>query len=327
MNEQNTRQVWVRTIRIEAEQIRSFELCPLAGEQLPVTTAGAHIDVHLPNGLVRQYSLLIPGASKAYQIAVNRDPASRGGSDYLHEAVQVGDVLTISLPRNNFPLFEEAAHTVLIAGGIGITPVYSMVQRLNQLGRPWTLYYCARTEERAALLEQLQILSAGAGSGKLHSVFDQVPGNQMLDLAGVIQEHEIAHERSAHFYCCGPGGLLRGFEQATATLPAERAHVEYFSAPVLAADASDTAFSVTLARSGKTIQIPADRSILEVLLENDISVLNSCREGVCGSCETVVLAGEPDHRDAVLSASERASNRTMMLCVSRCKGASLTLDL
>jgi len=327
MKEQQTRQVWVRAIRIEAEQIRSFELCPVAGEQLPVATAGAHIDVHLPNGLVRQYSLLNPGEAKAYMIGVNRDPASRGGSSYLHEAVRPGDVLTISVPRNNFPLHEEAAHSVLIAGGIGITPIFSMAQRLNQLGRPWTLYYCTRTEERAAFLDDLKVLAAAAQDGKLHAIFDQVPGNQMLDLAEVVQRSETEHGAAAHFYCCGPGMLLQGFEQATAALPAARVHVEYFSAPVVTTAEAGKTFSVTLARSGQTFEIPAGQSILDVLLANGVSVLSSCREGVCGSCETVVLAGEPEHRDAVLSPAERAGNRTMMLCVSRCKGASLTLDL
>lgn len=327
MNEDGTRQVLVRGIRIEAEQIRSFELCPVTGASLPAATAGAHIDVHLPNGLVRQYSLLNPGASDSYLIGVNRDPASRGGSSYLHEAVKVGDVLSISLPRNNFPLREGVAHSVLIAGGIGITPIFSMVQRLNQLGRPWTLYYCTRTEARAAFLHELKVLAAAAQGGHLHAIFDQVPGNQMLNLAELVQRSEAEHAAGAHFYCCGPGMLLQGFEQATAAIPAERVHVEYFGAPVMAAGALAKTFSVTLARSGQTFQIPADKSILEVLLSNGVSVLSSCREGVCGSCETAVLAGEPEHRDAVLSAAERAGNRTMMLCVSRCKGASLTLDL
>ncbi|ABR89977.1 oxidoreductase/oxygenase, vanB family [Janthinobacterium sp. Marseille] len=327
MNEQETRQVWVRAIRIEAEQIRSFELCPLAGERLPAAAAGAHIDVHLPNGLVRQYSLLHPGESKAYMIGVNRDPVSRGGSSYLHEAVKPGDVLTISVPRNNFPLHEEAAHSVLIAGGIGITPIFSMVQRLNQIGRAWTLYYCTRTEERAAFLDELKTLAATTETGNLHTVFDQVPGNQMLNLAELVQHSEAEHAGAAHFYCCGPGMLLQGFQQATATVAAERVHVEYFSAPAVASNVAAKTFSVTLARSGQTFQIPADQSILEVLLSKGVSVLSSCREGVCGSCETAVLAGEPEHRDAVLSAAERADNRTMMLCVSRCKGTSLTLDL
>lgn len=327
MDERVTRQVKVRAIRLEAEQIRSFELCPLAGEQLPIVTAGAHIDVHLPNGLVRQYSLLNPGEAKAYMIGVNNDPASRGGSNYLHEVVKLGDVLTISLPRNNFALYEEAAHSVLIAGGIGITPIFSMVQRLNQLGRPWTLYYCTRTEERAAFLDDLKVLAAAAQDGQLHAIFDQVPGNQMLNLDDVVQRSEAEHGAAAHFYCCGPGMLLRGFEQATAALPAERVHVEYFSAPAVASTEGAKTFSVTLARSGQTFEISSDQSILDVLLANGVSVLSSCREGVCGSCETTVLAGEPEHRDAVLSPAERAGNRTMMLCVSRCKGVSLTLDL
>jgi vanillate O-demethylase ferredoxin subunit len=297
--------------------------------QLPAVAAGAHIDVHLPNGLVRQYSLMDPGESQRYRIGVHRDPASRGGSECMHETLRVGDRLTIGIPRNNFPLAEDAAHSVLIAGGIGITPIIGMVRRLTALGRSWTLYYCTRTEKRAAFLEELKALAVAAPQGELHCVFDQEPGNAMLDLAAVVQRHESGQGGGAHFYCCGPAGLLRGFEQATAALPAERVHVEYFAAPANAdaAGAETKAFSVTLARSGKTIEIPADKSILDVLLEHGVSVLNSCREGVCGSCETNVLAGEPDHRDAVLGPGERAANRTMMLCVSRCKSASLTLDL
>lgn len=326
MSESKTIQVMVTAIRLEAEQIRSFELRLPEGGSLPAFTAGAHIDVHLPNGLVRQYSLLNQGQSHCYLIGVNRDPSSRGGSQYMHDMLRVGDLLTISAPRNNFPLAEDGGHSVLIAGGIGITPIFSMVSRLTQLKRPWTLYYCTRTERRAAFLDTLREMTSASGERTMQCVFDHMPGNAMLDLADVVERHEKEQAGNAHFYCCGPGMLLQSFESATANLPRERVHVEYFSAPAAPAQPA-TGFSVTLARSGKTFDVPHDRSILEVLLENEVPVLNSCREGVCGSCETRVLAGEPDHRDAVLSPAERSANQTMMLCVSRCKGQALTLDL
>ncbi|WP_454712092.1 PDR/VanB family oxidoreductase [Cupriavidus nantongensis] len=316
----------VRSIRIEADGIRSFELWPVTGT-LSESEAGAHVDVHLPGGLTRQYSLINPGESHRYIIAVNRDPSSRGGSRYLHEQVQVGDELLIGLPRNHFPLNEAAPHSVLIAGGIGVTPLLAMARRLSRLGRSWTFYYCARTRARAAFLEALAQLAGQAADGTLHCVFDGEPGQAALELAPVVGKHA-----GADFYCCGPSPLLDAFTEACTAIAPERVHVEFFGAARNAQDGSVAQqaarpFQVVLNSSGRTLDVPADRSLLDVLLEHGLPVFSSCREGICGSCETQVLAGEPDHHDRVLTPQERAAGRTMMVCVSRCKGESLVLAL
>ncbi len=281
---------------------------------------GAHIDLHLPNGLIRQYSLLAPASSGLLEVAVNLDPKSRGGSAYVHQGLKPGDQIGISLPRNHFPLTETAPHSVLIAGGIGITPIYAMAHRLAEIGAGWTLYHCARTPDRTPYMAELRALAAKSGATFVH-IHDGVAGVQPLDLAAVV----AGAPAGAHFYCCGPEPLMAGFATATSRLPPERVHVEYFSNS--AADAQGEAFELICSRSGRTLQIPADRSILEALEAEGLAPLCSCREGVCGTCETAVLAGEPDHRDLVLTPDERASNATMMICVSRAKSASLTLDI
>lgn len=318
--------VWVRAIRVEAEGIRSFELWPSVGE-LAEAEAGAHIDVHLPGGVIRQYSLTNPGESHRYIIGVNRDLKSRGGSRYLHEQIRVGDELAIGVPRNHFRLNETAQHSVLVAGGIGVTPLYAMARRLTELGRPWTFYYCARSHERAAFLPELSSLAASATQGILHPIFDGEPGQMPLDVRSVAQRY-----RDADLYCCGPTPLIDAFREACAGLPQERVHVEFFGSGS-ASTATDEAvpprkaFQIVLQQSRKTLDVPPEKSVLDVLLANGLPVFSSCREGVCGSCETRVLGGAPEHHDRVLSPEERASGTIMMVCVSRCKGEKLVLDL
>lgn len=320
--------VHVRGIRIEADGVRSFELWPDQGVQLPPADAGSHIDVHLAGGLVRQYSITNPGEAQRYVIGVNRDAKSRGGSKHLHDTVRVGDRLKISAPRNHFRLDEQAAQTVLVAGGIGITPLYAMAQRLLALDSAFTLYYCARSRDRAAFLDALAGRMSGSPKAALVPVFDDEAGVASLGLSAVVARHP-----EADFYCCGPEPLMQAFVKACDALPAERVHVEYFAgaAPVppdaasTAADAST--FVVRLARSQREVAVPPGVSILDALAGAGITVFNSCRQGVCGSCETAVLEGTPDHRDRVLSPSEREANNTMMVCVSRCRGESLVLDL
>lgn len=300
--------------------VKLFELVHVDGIALAPFEAGAHIEVQLPNHLMRSYSLLnAPGEQHRYQIAVHNSPASTGGSRYMHESLKEGDVLLASLPRNNFLLNETAGYSCLIAGGIGITPLLSMAHRLNALGRRWELHYCARTAAHAAFVDELRMLAATSGNAA-HFYFDQEPGGQPLDL--------IALERSVsgntHLYCCGPRGMLDAFEQATAHCR-ERAHVEYFTAKSEAA--LDGGFIIELARSGKTLHVPAGSSILDVVFEAGVSVASSCREGICGSCETKILAGEADHRDALLSDAERSANKSMMICCSGAKSSRLVLDL
>jgi len=313
--------VRVRNIRYEALDVLSFGLAPLEG-LLPAWTPGSHIDVHLPNGMVRSYSLSnrVPDQAE-YRITVQRDPATRGGSKAMHDDLRAGQVLEISTPRNNFPLCERAAHTVFIAGGIGATPFLPMAQRLNELGRPWTLYYCVRTPAQAAHLEEFQAL-ATAGVGALATNFDGLPGGQMLDL-GVLMREQGA---DAHVYCCGPEGMLNAFRRvAGAIFPAEQVHFEYFSAHVDAAAAGG--YVVTLAKSGKEVRVNEGETLLKALQAAGIEVTYSCEEGVCGACETRVLSGTPDHRDMILSDRERAEGKTMMICCSGSKSDRLVLDL
>lgn len=320
-----TFQVRLRAISWEAEHILGFELVALPpANRLPAFTAGAHIDLHLstPSGaLVRSYSLLNdPRDTQRYRIAVNRDPKSRGGSRHMHEGLRVGDVLTISEPRNNFELDESAPFNVFIAGGIGITPLLGMIARSQALGTPWRLHYAARTRLHAGFLDTLASYQAQAGAEVLLN-FDQEPGGQMLDLARVV----AALPEAAHVYCCGPLPMLAAYEEATAGLSAERVHREYFAAKEAAATGGG--FTVELARSRKTLTVPEGKTILDCLIENQLEPLFSCREGVCGTCEVRVLQGTPDHRDLVLNEAERAACDRMMVCCSGAKSATLVLDL
>ncbi len=309
-------------MRYEATSVIGLELVPLPPlNELPAFDAGAHIDLLLPGGLTRQYSLLNdPAERQRYQIAVNKDAHSRGGSRCVHERVRVGDVLTISAPRNHFPLDESAVLQVFIAGGIGITPIMSMIARCRTLGLPWRLYYAARTREYAAFVDTLEAWAKGP-EAQVQFNFDQAPGGKMLDLAAVL----ASVPADAHVYCCGPLPLLAAFEAATAHRPAGQVHREYFAASEAAATAGG--FSVELARSGRSVQVQAGESILDCLMAIGVEPPHSCREGICGTCEVRVLEGVPDHRDMVLSAAEKARNDRLMICCSGAKSPRLVLDL
>jgi tetrachlorobenzoquinone reductase len=313
--------VKVRAVAWEAQGILSYELRPFSGRELPPFTAGAHIDLLLPSGLVRSYSLVNPQEERhRYVIAVNRDASSRGGSRFIHDSVRPGDTLTVTAPRNNFPLIEDAGHSVLIAGGIGITPLWCMIQRLEALGRSWQLYYCTRTRQSAAFLEPLQALGPKVDVN-LHFNFDQEPGGRMLDVAGVV----AAAPADAHLYCCGPLSMLEAFEQACADRPGSHVHTEYFSAKE--APAVEGGFTVVLQRSGLTLAVPPGKTILDTLMDQGLDLPYSCLEGVCGTCEVRVLEGIPDHRDLVLSKEEKAANRSIMICCSGARTDRLVLDL
>lgn len=314
-----TLEVRVKSVTFEAERINSYELRPIAGVPLPAFNAGAHIDVHLPHGATRSYSLTNPGETHRYVIGVALDASSAGGSRYMHESVRAGDRLTISPPANNFALAEEAERSIFIAGGIGITPIYCMVQRLSALGRSWQLHYCARTRELAAFLEPLEALRGDGRSVEFN--FDCEPGGKMLDVGAIV----AAAPPAAHLYCCGPAGMLEAFERAAQERPQERVHVEYFSAKEAPARAGG--YTVVLAKSSRTVFIEEGKTILETLLESGMDPAHSCMEGVCGTCETSVLEGTPDHRDMVLNDAEKASNKTMMICCSGAKTPRLVLDL
>ena len=309
--------VRVQAMRFEAQSIVSVELVSPQAAELPAFTAGAHIDPHLGNGVVRSYSLLNAVAERhRYVVGVLNDRNSRGGSRYVHEQLRVGSTLSISLPRNNFALDESAAHSVLIAGGIGITPISCMLQALRGQGKSAELLYCARSRTEAAFTDTLLALP------QVHSHFDAEQGTPP-DLRAFL----AAKSKDAHFYCCGPTPMLQAFETICEELGLAHVHIERFSAGASAAAVQGDAYVAELARSKKSITVPAGKSLLDALLDAGLDVEHSCREGVCGACETKVLEGEPEHRDGVLSKSEKASNKTMMVCVSGCKGRRLVLDL
>ena len=321
--------VRVHDRRAVADGVIAIELRATDGYELSRFTAGSHIDVELTvrdghgHFIVRQYSLCNdPAEHHRYVIAVGRDANTRGGSAYLHDQLKVGDIVHISTPRNHFQLYEPAPHSVLVAGGIGITPLLAMARRLSALGRTWTLYLCARTPERAAFLDELKSLP-----GTVIPVFDGVPGGAPIDLERVISDAPA----DAHLYCCGPTTLMEAFEQAAARREPHTVHVEWFK-PRPASAATDVAaasgsFELKLAHSGVTLAVPPEKSILDVLIEAGVAVQYSCCDGVCGTCETRVLEGIPDHRDSVLLGEDANATDRIMVCVSRCAGNSLTLDL
>jgi tetrachlorobenzoquinone reductase len=303
-------------ITYAAEQVHIYEFRPVSGASVPPFTAGAHVDLHLPNGLVRQYSIAnAQGERHRYVLGVKRDAAGRGGSRFLHDDLRVGTVVKVGGPRNNFPLVEAAAHSVLIAGGIGVTPIVSMVARLRSLARPWELHYAVRRRGEAAFLDELL---AGDGHVRLH--VDEEQGS-MIDVAAIVR----AAPEEAHLYCCGPTPMLEAFAAAAASRPAERVHFEYFSSAF--APAVESGFIVELARSKVRVEVPPGQTILEALRARGLEVQSSCEQGICGSCETRVLAGEPDHRDMLLSDEEKATNQVMMICCSGSRSAILVLDL
>jgi vanillate O-demethylase ferredoxin subunit len=313
--------VRVHSITYEAQGINAYEFRDPDGGELPAFAAGAHIDLHMANGLVRSYSLCNPQSDRhRYVVGIQKDRASRGGSTWVHNRLMVGDFIQVSHPRNNFPLAEDAGSTLLIAGGIGITPIWCMVQRLVALGRPFELRYCARTRQEAAFRAALEALTANPAA-KIDFNWDGEPGGKLLDIAAVVSRTAPG----THLYCCGPLPMLAAFEAATASLPRDKIHVEYFTAKE--APSAEGGFTVVLAKAGRSFQVQPGKTILETLLDAGLNLPSSCLEGVCGTCETKVLEGEPDHRDVVLTESERKANKTMMICCSGCKGDRLVLDI
>ncbi|MDH3240421.1 MAG: PDR/VanB family oxidoreductase [Alphaproteobacteria bacterium] len=320
--------VLVHSVTSAAEGIRAFELHAADGRDLPAFTAGSHIDLHLPNGLVRNYSLVnSPAERHRYVIAVSLDANSTGGSKYLHENDLQGAVLKISTPRNNFPLIEDGAPKILIAGGIGITPLYAMIQRMEEIGDLWMLFYGARSRACAAFREELEALDAKQ-PGRVNFNFDDEAG-QMLDVTSIAVRAPLA----AHLYCCGPSPMLDAFNMVTANRMPDMVHVEYFTAPTTAsenaADAADLpeTFTVEIAGTGQSFEVKRGQSILGVLMENGVYAASSCQEGCCGTCVVQVLEGIPDHKDFVLSDRERATNQMMTICVSGSKSKKLLIDL
>lgn len=316
-------QISVKVLRKkqEAAGIASFELVRPDGSALPAFSAGSHIDVQVPGGLSRQYSLCNDAAEQhRYRIAVLRDPASRGGSNGMHDAVKEGDTLLISEPRNHFPLV-HARETLLFAGGIGVTPLLCMAQRLATTGQPFTLHYCTRSADRTAFRDEI---AASGYADRVQFHYDDGDAAQKLDLARALG----APRAGTHIYVCGPTGFI-DFVVNTAKgmgWTPEQIHLEYFGAAPQDT-AGDQAFQVRIASSGKTYEVPANETVVQALAKHGVEILVSCEQGVCGTCITRVLEGECDHRDMYFTDDEKAKNDQFTPCCSRAKSKVLVLDL
>jgi len=312
----------VHCLRYEAKAVISIELRPAHGGVIfPAHRPGAHIDVHLGNGLVRSYSLLNrAGEAGRYVIGVLKDARSRGGSAFVHERLRAGEVLRISAPRSHFALNEAADLSVFVAGGIGITPILCMLERLRALGRHAELIYCARSRADAAFADTLKGLCSP--TLRVHWHFDDEAGGPPE-----LRARLAGYPGHAHFYACGPGPMLDAFLAACQDLGHANAHIERFAAaPVLSGAPEADGFTVELRRSARRIEVRPDCSVLDAMIDAGLSPEHSCREGLCGACETRVLEGAVDHRDSILTESERAANKSMMVCVSRARSPHLVLD-
>jgi ferredoxin-NADP reductase len=287
------------------------------GAELPAWTPGAHIDFVLDDDLIRQYSLCSsPSTPDVWRVGVLRAPDSRGGSERVHDILAPGSIVRVRGPRNHFPLVTSPRY-LFIAGGIGITPVLPMIAEADAAGADWRLFYGGRERASMAFLEEL---------AQYVDRVIVVPQDEqgMLDLESVLG----TPQRDTLVYCCGPEGLLAAVEKFCEKWPPGSLHLERFSAKPQEPSADvDSEFELVLQRSGLTLEVPPDKSVLTVIREAGVSVLASCLEGVCGTCETEVIEGDVDHRDSVLNDEERASNEYMMVCVSRCRSPQLVLDL
>jgi vanillate monooxygenase ferredoxin subunit len=313
--------VEVKARHDEARDIATFELADPHGRPLPAFSAGAHIDVRLRDGLIRQYSLCNhPEERDRYLIGVLRDPASRGGSVAMHEEIKVGDLIQVSAPKNHFPL-KPAGHTLLLAGGIGITPILCMAERLAHTDAEFELHYCTRSPERTAFRQRI---AASGFAERVHFHFDDGEPAQQLDLAALV----ATPDPEARVYVCGPTGFIEAVLSAckAAGWPSDRLHTEYFAGAVTDTT-DDGSFEVKIASSGASFTVPADKTVHQVLSENGIEIMVSCEQGVCGTCLTRVLEGEPDHRDLYLDDDEHAANDQFTPCCSRAKSKVLVLDL
>lgn len=313
--------VRVASIRKEAEGIASFELVREDGQPLPAFEAGAHLDVVLPGLPVRQYSLCnAPAETHLYQIAVLKDPASRGGSRHLHEKVSKGDSLTVSEPKNHFALVPTSGRTLLLAGGIGVTPLLAMAESLSASGAEYQLHYCARDRARLAFADRL---AEDRFLGHVHLHLDDGPEDQKLVLDPLL----AGRGAQDHLYVCGPTGFIAWVKEAAeaAGWPDDAVHSEHFSGTVEMRD-SDADFEIEVQETGQIVSVAKGQTALNALLDAGIDVPNSCTEGVCGMCMTRVVEGTPDHRDQFLTTAERAANDAFMPCCSRAKTPRLVIS-
>jgi ferredoxin-NADP reductase len=311
--------VRVESISRQTPEILAFELAHPWGRPLPAYEAGAHIDVHMPGGFSRQYSLArAPSGNASYVIGVKREVSSRGGSASMHERVREGDLLTISTPRNTFPLRQEAWHHMFLAGGIGLTPLLAMAQVLAARGENFTLCVFARSEEHLAFADALR---APALAAHLRLHLDQGDASQRIDLRALLAERAP----NAHLYVCGPRGFMQAVRDAAAHWPEEALHTEYFSVPTDANSATGLPFMLKLARRGITVPVAADQTAVDALHEIGIDIPVSCHQGLCGTCVVEGDGETAEHHDYCLTGSERKTR--VALCCSRAKGQVLVLQL
>jgi len=322
--EAGTLDVRIKQIRYEGKGINSYELISPTGQPLPPFDAGAHIDIHLKNGIVRQYSLCNSSAERdRYVIAVLKDENGRGGSRAVHEGLGAGDVVTISKPRNHFALARGAKKVILIAGGIGVTPLKAMTHELEDRGVDFEMHYCARSPEAAAFGLELDGLRR---AGKLRYHFDDGDARNPLDIEKLL-EHPTS---GTHVYYCGPAGFMAACADAASHWPKGTVHFEHFKAPgqpKRAPDSTDHAdgCEVTIASTGQVIQLKPDQNLADALNEAGVAVATSCCAGLCATCKVRYLEGEVEHNDFILSDEERKEYLTT--CVSRPAGKTLVLDL
>ena len=305
----------LKRITWEAEGVLSLDFVDPDGGVLPAFEPGAHVDLHLPDGSIRQYSLCSDPADRhLYRVGVREVEGGRV-SRVIHRDLRPGALMQLGAPRNNFP-FVEASEYLFVAGGIGITPLLPMMRSAASAGIPWTLLFCTRRSMDAPFLAEAVALG---GTVVLHAS----DNGTRLDVAARLREAPPG----AVLYCCGPAGLMIAVEEATAGWPEGAVRFEWFAARERPADEVSDGFQVVCARSGVTLTVPADQSILQVLQNAGIDVAYSCEQGVCGTCEVAILEGEADHRDSILSVNEQAANKSMMTCVSRARSDRLVLDV
>ncbi|WP_216895301.1 PDR/VanB family oxidoreductase [Nocardia alni] len=315
----STRALRVQQKSWEAEGVTAITLVDPAGADLPGWEPGAHLALHLPNGMVREYSLCSdPADARRWTVAVLRKPDSRGGSSHIHDALPVGALIDVDGPRNAFSLEQDAAEHILVAGGIGITPIISMVRCLERQGRRWRLLYTGRSRSTMAFLDEITELPADRVT--VHA--DDEADGAYPDIAGLL-----AHlPPTALVYCCGPEPLMTAC--GAALTDPTRIRLERFKAPESAtATEMNAEFDVVIATTGQRVHVDASTSVLDALEAAGIPMASSCTEGICGTCEVAVVRGDIDHRDFVLGSGEQASGTTMLPCVSRCRSAELVLDL
>ena len=312
--------VQVHKRQLQGDRVVVLDLIPVGNNTLPAFEAGAHVDIHIAPGLVRQYSLCGDPAKEAlYRLGVLRDPASRGGSRGVYDRLVEGAEVQISAPRNLFPLAREASRSILIGGGIGITPMIAMAYALYAKNEDFELHYCGRSRSHSAFLDELRNADFAE---RVHTHFDDEAPGQALDLDRVLDQAEAG----VHIYTCGPSGFMAWVigESLRHGYSDDHIHREYFQVEV---DGSGKCFEVVAARSGKTVQVAEGQSILEALAGVGIKVEISCEQGICGTCLCNVLEGEPDHRDVYLTDDEKNANDQMLICCSRAKSKKLVLDI